>query len=164
MKKLILPVLGLGAILTGLVVIPLVAAGIKRGAKDIMILTPHAPDVVTVNREMWDFDAPDPAKTENYDHKLLQVYGIPHGKEKLVFVDESKLVYPAGKEKRPDLFFLPVDKQKGENPWQLKTVDFGAKLVRGGAVEVGMVFLVLFLLFQLAAPAPPGRSPAADTH
>lgn len=155
MKKILLPGLGVGALVVGLAVVPIVAAVVKRGAMEVYILSPHAPDVVSVNRDLWNFDPPDPAKTPNYDRKLMEIYGIPNeSKDKLVLVDKSKLVYPAGKnpdgsEKRPDLAFLPVDKQKGENPWQVKTVDFVLPFVMGGAVAVGLAFLGLAYVLKL---------------
>jgi hypothetical protein len=157
-KKIVLPGLGIGAILTGLVIVPIVAGAIKSGAVDVYLLTPHAPDVVTVNRELWDFDTPDPKTTKDYDRKLMEIYGLPNeNKDSLVFIDKSKLVYPAGKnkdgtEKRPDLVFLPVDKQKGENPLQAKSVDFFARLIRIGAVIFGGVSLALWYLLKLRRP------------
>jgi hypothetical protein len=160
MKRILLPGLGVGAILTGLVIVPIVASVIKSGAVDVYLLTPHAPDVVTVNRELWDFDTPDPKTTKDYDRKLMEIYGLPNeSKDSLVLIDKSKLVYPAGKnkdgtEKRPDLVFLPVDKQKGENPLQAKSVDFFARLIRIGAVILGGVLLALWYLLKLRRPRP----------
>ena len=162
MKKIILPGLGIGAIVTGLVVVPLVASAIRSTAVEVYQLTPHAPDVVSVNLDMWNFDNPDPAKTADYDRKLMKNYGLPNeSKDVLLLVDKSKLVYPAGKDKRPDLVFLPVDKQKGENPLELKTLDFLAPLVRIGALVVGALFLVLWYVLKLrrqkAGAAPAGH-------
>lgn len=168
MKKILLPGLGIGAILTGLVVVPLVASGIRSTAVEVYQLTPHAPDVVSVNLDMWNFDNPDPAKTENYDRKLMGNYGLPNeNKDVLLLVDKSRLVYPAGKnkdgtEKRPDLVFLPVDKQKGENPLELKTLEFAAPLVRIGALIAGGVFLLLnFMIKKFRKPASTAPPPAA---
>ena len=163
MKKILLPGLGIGAILTGLLVVPLVASAIRKTAVEVYQLTPLAPEAVTVNLDMWNFDNPDPAKTPDYDRALMKNYGIPNqNKDVLVLVDKSKLVYPAGKEKRPDLVFLPVDKQKGENPIELKTVDFFAPLVRIGALIVGAVFLALhFLLKKIRGRASSAPPPAA---
>ena len=161
MKKLlpVLPlILGVGALLTALV-IPLAAAAIVRSARQVYLLTPHDKDTVEVNKFMFDTKPEDPA----YDRKLMEIYGLPgERKEPVLFVDESKLVYPAGKEKRPDLVFLAVDKAKGENPWQTKIIEFGAHMMRGGAVITGAFFLVLFVFLLAARPALPGRSPAAD--
>lgn len=168
MKKFILPVLGLGAWVTAALLGP-IAAGITSGATEVLFLTPHKPEVVSVNKDLWDFDPPDP-KTPNYDRKLIEVYGLVGStKEKVVGLDRSKLLFPAGKnkdgtEKRPDLFVLPVDKEKGENPLQAKTVEFVAHLLRGGAVIVGAGFLILWALGILSAPAAAGRSPASDAH
>lgn len=163
MKKILLPGLGIGAILTGLVGVPLAAGAIRSTAVEVYQLTPHAPDVVSVNLDLWNFDNPDPAKTPNYDRKLMGNYGLPNeNKDVLVLVDKSKLVYPAGKDKRPDLVFLPVDKQKGENPLELKTVDFVAPLVRIGALIVGALFLGLhFILKKIRGRASSAPPPAA---
>ena len=165
MKKILLPGLAIGAILTGLVIVPLVARGIKSTAVEVYQLTPHAPDAVGVNLDMWNLDTPDPAKTPDYDRQLLRIYGIPNdNKDVLVLIDKSKLVYPAGKnkdgtEKRPDLVFFPVDKQKGEEPLQAKTVDFAVPWVRNGALFVGGILLVVNFMVKRArerkSSAPP---------
>ena len=63
MKKILLPGLGIGAIVTGLLVVPLVASSIKGSAVEVYQLTPHAPDVVSVNLDLWNFVNPDPAKS-----------------------------------------------------------------------------------------------------
>lgn len=165
MRKILLPGLGIGAIVTGLVVVPLVASLLKSGAVTVYQLTPHAPDVVVVNRDLWNFDPPNPATTKDYDRKLMEIYGIPNeNKDVLVLVDKNKLVYPAGKnadgtEKRPDLVFLPVDKQKGENPLELKTVEFAAPWVRLGAVIVGATFLGLHFLIKKIRSRRPSTAP-----
>lgn len=156
-KKLILPVLGVGAILVGLL-IPLIAGGLVSSAREVYLLTPHDKTTVEVNQFMFDAKPEDPG----YDRKLMEIYGLPgERKEPVLFVDESKLVYPAGKDKRPDLVFLPVDKTKGENPWQAKSIQFGAQMLKSGAVITGALFLCLALLFCAAKAAPPARSPAA---
>jgi len=153
-KKLILPVLGVGALLTA-AAIPLVASAVKSGAVEVYLLLPHQDKgTIEVNEFMFDAKPDDP----DYDKKLMQVYGVPTEKKEAVIVDKSKLV--AAKQK-PSLVWLPVDKTKGENPLQAKTVDFVAKLAAGGAVQVGALFLILALLFACATPAPPARSPAA---
>lgn len=149
MKKNLLLILAIGAFLTGMAIIPLVGAYIRGTAVQVYQLTPHAPEAVSVNLDMWNFDTPDPAKTPDYDHQLMKIYGIPNEKKDvLVLIDKSKLVYPAGQDKRPDLVFLPVDKQKGDEPLQLKTVDFVSGYVRIGAWIVGMVFIVLHFVFK----------------
>jgi hypothetical protein len=167
MKKLILPILGVGAWIVA-ALIPLIAEQIKKDATDVYYLTPHKPETVGINKDLWDFDPPDPKKDPKYDRKLMEIYGVL-GSEKTptVFLDRSKLVYPAGKnpdgtQKRPDLYFLPVDKSKGENPFQVKTVDMGAKFLTGGAVITGTLFMVLFLMLRLSAPVRGARPAAAD--
>ncbi|HEX7898749.1 MAG TPA: hypothetical protein VF950_13380 [Planctomycetota bacterium] len=147
MKKILLPGLGIGAIVTGLLVVPLVAAALKSGAVEVYQLTPHDKDTVEVNKFMFDTKPEDP----DYDRKLMEIYGLPNqNKDVLILIDKSKLVYPAGKnadgsEKRPDLAFYPVEKP----PLQAKTVDFFAPLVRIGALTVGALFLVLWYVLKL---------------
>jgi hypothetical protein len=51
---------------------------------------------------------------------------------------------------------LPLDKQKGENPLQVKTIYFFAPKVAGGAGAVGFLFMVVGIVTRKKkAPAPP---------
>lgn len=153
MKKILLPGLGLGAWVVALLIQP-IAEGVKSGAVDVYLLIPHQDkNTVEANEFLFSAKPTDP----DYDKQIMQIYGVPTEKREKVLVDASKIVHA---KQKPGLAWLPVDKTKGENPLQAKTVDFVAKLLSAGAVETGMLLLVTFLMFKLAAPAPGARSAA----
>ena len=71
----------------------------------------------------------------------------------MLFVPQDKFVHP---EELPTLTLLPVDKQKGENPLQLKTVYFFAQKTLIGSAAAGVVLLLLWIfLGRKSRPAPP---------
>lgn len=82
-------------------------------ATEVLLITPKDADVVAFEKELWE--AGDP---------VAEIYGVPTDAPKeLVFVDEAALIRPT---EDPSLVLMPVDKQAGENPLQLKTVWFVA--------------------------------------
>lgn len=151
--KTVRKLLVLGAVLGGLAAVAAwpVARAITSGAKEVYLLTPHAAELVQVNKELYDG-----SKTPK---TVMQIYGLPGEEpEKVVFVPEEKLVRPP---ENPDVVFLPVDKSKGENPLQAKTVEFVAKYAVGGGV-LGAVLCLLGLL--LVRPAKPVTTSDAGSH
>ena len=159
MKKSIFPILGVGALLTSLLVAP-IAAAVQSNAIEVYSLTPHDEKLVNVNKGLWEFDSPDPATTPDYERKLMQIYGlVGKEKEKFLFVDPRRLFYP-DKEKRPHLVLLPLGKDD-KRPLEAITVDFVATRLRGGAVMTGLFFFLIFGLTHAAAPAPSARGAGA---
>lgn len=150
MKKLILPVLGLGACLTGLAVTTFMKRSIAN-AHDVYLLIPHADKtVVETNEFLFDAKPGDPT----YDKQVLGIYGIPTEERMKLLIEPSQIKRPKLK---PELAYVAVDKSKGENPWQLKTVVLLCKAVGGPAWLTGLVLLLLAILGRLAAPAPAAR-------
>lgn len=80
-------------------------------AREVQILVPAAPEEVALNRTLW---APgDP---------VAAIYGVPAGPPlRVLFVAAERIVRPV---EAPELALLPVDKQAGENPLQVRTVWF----------------------------------------
>jgi len=86
----------------------------ERYSTEVLLISPKDAEVVAFEKELW----------EDGD-SVAAIYGIPTDSPiKLVFVDEDKLIHP---EEDPSLVLMPVDKQLGENPLQLKTVWFVAQ-------------------------------------
>jgi hypothetical protein len=95
---------------------------------DVTLITPHDPDVVAFERDMFSEGDPVP-----------ELYGIPMEQSARVFrPDPSRLVFPT---EDPGLVLMRVDKQAGENPLQVKTIWF---LVRWATV--GLVGLAAGLM------------------
>ncbi len=118
-----------GVVAARLVGATLLAATViaDRYATEVLLITPKAADVVAFEKELWEVGDP-----------VAEIYGVPAGAPmELVFVDEAALIRP---EEDPSLVLMPVDKQAGENPLQLKTVWFVAHRAAIG-----------FGLFSLAA-------------
>jgi hypothetical protein len=81
-------------------------------AREVLIITPHAPEQVALNRQLWVEGDPVP-----------DVYGVPTNEPvRVLFPDPAKLVRPA--ESKTGLTLLAVDKQAGENPLQVRSVWF----------------------------------------
>src|SRR5258707_5596523 len=70
---------------------------------DVIMISPHAPDVVELNRISW-------TKGEN----VVDIYGIQNGgKTRIVFTDPGRIIVP---EQDSSLLLYRVDKQSGNNP------------------------------------------------
>ena len=106
------------------------------------MITPHAPEIVNVNKEMWlpkKGNASDP----NFTREVAELYGNPMSEPvEVLFVPESKLIHP---KELPSLTLLPVDKSKSENPLQVQTVYFFAKWITIAAGLVGIIILLTLL-------------------
>src|SRR5258708_18829552 len=77
--------------------------------KDVIMISPHAPDVVDLNRISW-------TKGENAG----DIYGIQNGgKTRIVFTDPGRIIVP---EQDSSLLLYRVDKQSVNNPLQGRTV------------------------------------------
>ena len=103
-------------------------------ATEVLLITPKDADVVEFEKELWEEGDP-----------VADIYGVPtDSKIKLAFADEAKLIHP---EEDPSLVLMPVDKQAGENPLQVKTVWFVAhRAALGfGAFSIASLFAGFFL-------------------
>jgi hypothetical protein len=117
-----------------------------------------AKDSKSVEVEKAIFEPPKGAAKDSKEYRdaVMRIYGSQTDEPtKVVFVSAEKFVHP---EELPTLTLLPVNKEKGENPLQVKTVYFFAqKAVIGGAVA-GVVLLGIWAL--LGRKKKPG-TPAA---
>ena len=85
-----------------------------------LITTPNAPDIVEMNRTMWSKGEP-----------VAPIYGTPIDKPmEILFAEEARIIVPA---EDPSLTFYTVDKSKGENPLQARTVRFLGQYVLIGS-------------------------------
>jgi hypothetical protein len=82
--------------------------------KDVLLIAPHDPSVVKLNRELHMHGEPVP-----------QLYGNPMSETiRVVLPARDRLIRPV---EDPALLLLEVDKLRGENPLQTQTVWFFAK-------------------------------------
>ena len=101
---------------------------------EVLMISPKDADVVAFEKELWE--AGDP---------VADLYGIPTDTPvKLAFIDEDKLIRP---DEDPSLALMPVDKQSGENPLQVKTVWFIAHRAAIGFGALSILALLGGLLF-----------------
>jgi hypothetical protein len=136
------------AVIGGLVVVlASVLSGIVLPAaygRDVILISPHAPDVVELNKASW-----------SKGDKVVDVYGIQNGeKVRVLFTDPARIVIP---EQDPSLTLYKVNKQGGENPLQAQSVAFLAKWIALGGFAAAMAGLVLGAVARRkdARPAPP---------
>ncbi len=128
--------LGFGALLVGMI---LPAAY----GKDVILISPHAPDVVRFNKESW-------TEGEN----VIDVYGIQTGERtRILFADPHRMIIP---DQDPSLVLYAVDKQHGENPLQVRSVAFLSRWAALGGLATSIVGLALsYAAKRRAAPLPP---------
>jgi hypothetical protein len=158
-KKILLPGLGLGAWVVA-ALIPVIANSIANGAQDLWQVQPYRDRGSKENAER-EFQKKQPKPTDSdFEKKVLARYGIPTSEKDRFVVSASSIQRPL--KDRPDLAFIFVDKSKGENPWQAKTVLFLGKVVSAGGVITGAFFLILWLLSLWAAPAKGARLASAE--
>ncbi len=103
-----------GAALTQLTPL-LTAVIVSAGAREVLYVAAHSPDVVAVNRELWSQGEP-----------VAEIYGIPQGRIHVLWPDPARMVVPLENQK---LTILLVNKRDGENPLQAATAWFFAKWV-----------------------------------
>lgn len=152
MMKLLVRWAWRGALLVALAAYPLVAV-LASGATDAYIIAAKSPEMVQANLAL--FDARDPKESDAAYHKrVMEIYGNPVDyMTPVLFVPKEKFRHP---KEAPSLTLLPVDKEKGENPLQVKSLYFFAKYVVAGASGGFVLFLLLdLLLARFARTSPP---------
>lgn len=134
MKALLLTLLGLGVL--GAIGAPLAAWHVdSHRSVDVQMFAPHAPEVAAMERLLADEDTP-----------VVSLYGEPLGPPtRVVMCDSTSLVSPP---EQPGLRLLPVDKQRGENPLQTKTVWFAARWASVGSGAAGLAALMVLLILR----------------
>ncbi len=150
----ILLVLGALALLFAALVYP--AAGlVASGAVEAYLISAKDPSAVKVEQEI--FEAPKGVSKDSkaYRDAVMGIYGsVTDDPTKVLFVPAEKFVRPR---ELPTLTLLPIDKQKGENPLQVKTVYFFASKTAAGAAVFAALFALAgyFTRKKKAPPAPP---------
>lgn len=144
-----------GALIVAGATYPAVAF-MASGAIDAYMIAAKSPEMVKDNKE--DFTPRDPKETDKaYRSRVMEIYGNPIDyTTPVVFVPREKFIRPS---EDPELVLLPVDKQKGENPLQVKSLYFFAKYI---VMSSGTAFVLLLALHLfLARRARKGRPGAA---
>lgn len=129
-----------------------VAAGLAATATEAWLISPHAPAMVELNRalETPDKAAPDHAR------RVAQLYGVPSSEPiRVVFVPKERFLRPV---ELPSLTLLPVDKSKGENPLQVRTLYFFAGWTVVGGAGSGVLLGLLWRRLRSRAPEIPPTS------
>ncbi len=121
-------------------------------ATEAYFITPHDEKRVRINEGLFEMEDHD-RNAPDYPRKVMKIYGLPNeSPDRVVFVAKGKFLHP---KHLPSLTLLPVDKEKGENPLQEKTLYFFAKWIVRGAGAVGIaLFAIWCLALRLSKPAP----------
>ncbi len=129
-----------------------VIGGIASGAVEAYLIPAKDPALVEQEKILFDPAGMD-RKSPQYRKAVISLYGLPTDETTaLVFVPAEKYVRPS---ELPEITILPIDKEKGENPMQVKTLWFFAKYLAGGAALTGVALLGLSTLFaKKKSPAP----------
>ncbi|HEY3226338.1 MAG TPA: hypothetical protein VGK61_05020 [Planctomycetota bacterium] len=97
---------------------PPVAAALLSAASGrnvILVATPNNPDIVEANRALWTPGEP-----------VAPLYGTPVGEPmRILFADPARIIVPG---EDPSLTLYTVDKAKGENPLQERTMWFAVRM------------------------------------
>ncbi len=94
------------------------------------MIAPHNSETVEINRSLH---LPGDG--------VAEIYGNPMSKPvRVIFPDADRLIRP---EEDPGLLLLEVDKQKGENPLQARTLWFFGKFAVPALVLLGLIGFVL---------------------
>jgi hypothetical protein len=120
-------------------------AGILSGrAVEAYLIAAKDPKAVEVEKAIFEPPKGAAKDSKEYRDAVMRIYGSQTDEPtKVVFVSAEKFVHP---EELPSLTLLPVNKEKGENPLQVKTVFFFAqKSVIAGALA-GVVLLIVWIL------------------
>jgi hypothetical protein len=116
---------------------------LSLGATDAYLIAAKSPQMVQANQALAD--PRDPKESDaSYHKKVMEIYGnAVDYKTSVVFVPTEKFIHP---KEAPELVLLPVDKEKGENPLQVKSLYFFAKYAVMGSGAAFGVLLVLYLV------------------
>ena len=132
-----------------------VTGAIAGGAVEAYLIAAKDPKAVEVEKAIFEPPKGAAKESKEYRDAVMRIYGSQTDEPtKVVFVPKEKFIRP---EELPSLTLLPVEKEKGENPLQVKTVYFFAqKAVMGFAVAAVVLLLVWVLVRRKKTnPAPP---------
>jgi hypothetical protein len=144
-----------GALAVAALVYPVVAI-LASGATDAYVIAAKSPELVNINKQ--SFDAREPKESdESFRRRVIEIYGNPIDyTTPVLFVPKEKFIHP---EQIPGLVLLPVDKQKGENPLQVKSLYFFAKYIVSASSVSFVVLIGLWLILRKRVKKDP--TPAA---
>jgi hypothetical protein len=139
--------LRLGAYGSGtLIVLVLVGALVvdRLMSTEVLFIAPKPADVVKVEQALWEPGQP-----------VAGIYGAPAStKTRVVLPDEGRLLRP---QQDRTLVLMKVDKQRGDNPLQVKTVWFlAARAAYGLGVFGALALLGAWLLGRRRGRPDPG--------
>ena len=146
----------IGALVVSAAVYPVVTI-LASGATEAYIIAAKSPELVNINKQ--DFEPRGAGETDAAFHKrVMEIYGnaIDYSTP-VLFVPREKFVRPP---EAPNLILLPVDKKKGENPLQVKSLYFFARPVAlgSGAAFIAFLGLYLFLARRARKETPPAAA------
>jgi len=130
-----------------------VAAILASSATEAYLISGKDPVAIEVEKEL--FEAPKGASKDSKEYReaVLRIYGVPVDEPtKVVFWPAEKFIHPA---QLPSLTVLPVYKDKGDNPLQVKTLYFFAGRMAVAAGVAGIVMLFAWLLVRKRPPPAP---------
>jgi hypothetical protein len=125
---------------------------------------PIAWGLAATSVEAWEIEPYDPSKVVAYQtmfmgdrnnaDEVMSIYGNPaSAPNRYLFVPREKFFHPP---EMPSLTLLPVDRNKGEDPLQVKTVYFFAKWIAGGAGLAGALLLWAWFARRRRSKIQPG--------
>ena len=106
--------------------------------RDVVIIVPHAPEVVDINRLTYEAGEP-----------VAEIYGLP-SRERIILPSGDRIIIP---EEDPKLTLLKVDPQAGDHPLQAKTVWFIATRGAPALIILGVIALFFPRKEPVSAPA-----------
>ena len=125
---------------------------LSKNAVSAYIIVGKDPQLVETEKAIFDPPTKDKASPE-YRRAVMNIYGMAVDEPTpVLFVAQDKFLKP---QELPTITLLPVNKEKGENPFQVKTLWFFARWVMRGAAAVAFVLYVLWrvLIKRAAAKA-----------
>ena len=129
------------------------------GAVEAYIIAAKDPSVISVDEEIFEAPKGVAKDSKAYRDAVMRVYGSQTDEPtKVVFVSKEKFLQP---KLLPGLMLLPVDKQKGENPLQLKTVYFFAPKIMLGFSVAGFICTIAWIVMRRKSMPSPPAAPAA---
>ena len=151
-----LTVLGILALVFAVLAYP-AALVIGATATEAYMIAGKDPGMIAVEQELFEPPKNASKDSKEYRDAVLRIYGVPtDDTTKIVFWPKEKFLQP---KQLPTITILPVYKEKGDDPIQLKTVYFLAVRALIGAALTGAILLVVgAVLGKKKAPAPPAAA------
>ncbi len=128
--------IAVGLVLGLAVLAPVSAYVLDRAyGETVLPVARSAPEAVRANKALYE-----------EGDSVAEIYGVPgERKMRVIFVSKDLLVTPS---EDPKLRLLLINKQKGDNPLQVKTLYFVAWRVTAGLAAVSLLGLALLLFLR----------------